>query len=120
MKLKDVYIAWDKVDPKSDDMSTKLRVTAKALGVPDAENFFDPALWDQSNLAHLFLQWFTMITMVGEWDVLPVESPRDAYDELCKIAEFAKLMEGRILLKKKRADGVGEGDMETVLEALYA
>jgi hypothetical protein len=115
MKLRDVYITWRQGGEETEGRRTrpwrrgKVTVAAKALGVPDdVENFFDPDLWDQSNLAHLFAQWFTTLT-IGHWEVTPMADPSQVYDELMKIDEFHKLMEGRILRKKKCND-LGKGD----------
>lgn len=94
MKLNDVYITWK---------DGELEVMPKAHGVPhNVDDFFDPSLWDQSNLGGLFLQWFATFTL-GLWDVGKMNCPGQVWEELSSIEEFDAL-DSRRLHKKYDSD----------------
>jgi hypothetical protein len=65
-KLNEVYVTWT---------DGRVEVVPKVEGIPKADNFFDPALWDQSNLAQLLFDWFSTLA-VGLYGI---KTMNDAY-----------------------------------------
>lgn len=86
MKLNEAYIIWK---------DGGVDVVPKAAGIPKGvDNFFDPALWDQSDLSHLLFEWFAILT-IGQYDIEPMKCPLNVWEALCEsIDEFAEVSKG--------------------------
>jgi len=76
-KLDDVYVAWNSKD---------IWLVPKTKGEPKHGHFFDADDWDQSDVAELFFDWFTILS-VGFYEV-PAHDPGDVFSTLSEIEEF--------------------------------
>lgn len=93
MNLNDVYVTWK---------DGEVEVVPKSKGVPcDVDDFFDPTLWDQSNIGELFLLWFSTLT-IGFWSIRPMKCRSQVWEALSDIDEFDEL-DGKALHKRYRA-----------------
>lgn len=79
-KLNEVYVTWT---------SGQVKVVPKSAGIPKGvDNFFDPALWDQSNPAQLLFDWFSTLT-AGLYYIEPMNDAYQVWEALCdSIEEF--------------------------------
>lgn len=108
-RLNEVYVTWT---------NGRVEVVPKIDGIPrGVDNFFDPAHWDQSNVAQLLFDWFSILT-VGLYRIEKMKDPGQVWEELCdSIEEFNEIGNACLRLRHE-GERIYEGDKGLLFPSL--